>query len=254
MSSLSILLLLIAVFFVTSVIGVVTGSNSLIAVPVMFQVGIDEKVAIATNMFALTFMAIGGSIPFLREGKIDLSRTQPLIILTILGSALGAILVGKISERTVRLIVTAGMLAVVVFTIFAQNSSRQKSKDEKSSRLLLGLLSTFGLAIYGGLFSGGYVTILTAVFVSFFGMSYAESVGTTKLVNLFSSLVATAVFIWQGLVDYRLGLILGLTMFVGAFAGASLAVQINEKRLRQIFLTAVFLLSLKMLYDLTYQF
>lgn len=66
-------------------------------------------------------------------------------------------------------------------------------------------------------------------------MSYAESVGTTKLVNLFSSLVATAVFIWQGLVDYRLGLILGLTMFVGAFAGASLAVQINEKRLRQIF-------------------
>lgn len=253
MSSIQILLLLVAVFFITSFIGVVTGSNSLIAVPVMFQVGIDEKVAIATNMFALTFMAIGGSIPFLREGKIDFSRIRLLVLLTIIGSALGALLVGRISERTVRLIVTVGMLAVVVFTILAGNGAGQNHRNQKSPRPLLGLFATFGLAIYGGLFSGGYVTILTAVFVSLLGMSYAESVGTTKVVNVFSSLVATAVFMWQGLVDYRLGLILGLTMFAGAFAGASLAVKINEKRLRQIFLLAVLLLSVKMLYDLFYQ-
>lgn len=251
MSSIQLLLLLVAVFFITSVIGVVTGSNSLIAVPVMFQVGIDEKVAIATNMFALTFMAIGGSIPFLRKGKIDFSRIRLLIFLTIIGSALGALLVGRISERTVRIIVTVGMLAVVIFTIAARNGAEQNR--QKSPRPLLGLFATFGLAIYGGLFSGGYVTILTAVFVSLLGMSYAESVGTTKVVNVFSSLVATAIFMWQGLVDYRLGLILGLTMFAGAFAGASLAVKINERRLRQIFLGAVLLLSVKMLYDLFYQ-
>lgn len=32
---------MILVFFLTSIVGVVTGSNSLIAVPVMFQFGID---------------------------------------------------------------------------------------------------------------------------------------------------------------------------------------------------------------------
>ena len=51
------LAILIAVFFITSVVGVVTGSNSLIAVPVMFQLGVDPPVAIATNMFALVFMS-----------------------------------------------------------------------------------------------------------------------------------------------------------------------------------------------------
>ena len=47
------LILLILLFFLTSAVGVVTGSNSLITVPVMFQFGIEPKVAVATNMFGL---------------------------------------------------------------------------------------------------------------------------------------------------------------------------------------------------------
>ena len=65
------LILLIILFFLTSVIGVVTGSNSLITVPVMFQFGIDPKIAVATNMFGLTFMNIGATIPFLKKDIIE---------------------------------------------------------------------------------------------------------------------------------------------------------------------------------------
>ena len=71
----------------------VTGSNSLITVPVMFQFGIDEKVTVATNMFGLTFMSIGGAIPFIRQGKIEYRKLSSLIVLTIISSALGAVLV-----------------------------------------------------------------------------------------------------------------------------------------------------------------
>jgi uncharacterized protein len=60
------LLFLIVVFFLTSGVSVVTGSTSLITVPAMFAVGIDPRTAVATNMFALTFLSAGGSLPFLR--------------------------------------------------------------------------------------------------------------------------------------------------------------------------------------------
>jgi uncharacterized membrane protein YfcA len=49
------LLVLVAIFFLTSVITVVTGSTSLITVPVMIALGIEAHVAVATNM-ALTFL------------------------------------------------------------------------------------------------------------------------------------------------------------------------------------------------------
>ena len=112
------LIILVLLFLVTSVFGVVTGSNSLITVPVMFQFGIDEKRAIATNMFGLTFMAIGGTIPFLRQGKIDAKKLSPLIVVTIVGSALGALLVGYITNQSIKVIVSVAMIVVVVFTLF----------------------------------------------------------------------------------------------------------------------------------------
>ena len=72
----------------------------------------------------------------------------------------------------------------------------------------------------------------------------------TKLINVFSSLIATLVFMWQGLVDYRLGLILGVTMFAGAYVGAHFASKLDEVWLRRIFLVTVALLAIKTLYDL----
>ena len=241
--SISELIVLVVIFLLTSIVGVVTGSNSLIAVPAMFQVGIDEKVAIATNMFGLVFMAIGGTIPFLRQGKIEVGKLTPLIVLTLVGSALGALLVGYITNQSIKLIVSIAMFVVVIFTLV-------RSQPRGGRKIIwIGYLASFLLAIYGGLYSGGYVTILTATFVAFLGMDYAEAIGSTKLVNVFSSGIATLVFMWQGLVDYTLGIILAVTMFAGAYIGAHYAAKMNEVWLKRIFLGTVVILAAKTLYD-----
>src|SRR5688500_15610158 len=121
------LAILVVLFFVSSVVGVVTGSNSLITVPVMFQFGIDEKVAVATNMFGLTFMAIGGTIPFVRTRQIEYRMLAPLVILTLIGSAIGAALVGLISNNGIKLIVSIAMIAIVLFTIIRGDKSGSKT-------------------------------------------------------------------------------------------------------------------------------
>jgi uncharacterized protein len=65
--------------------------------------------------------------------------------------------------------------------------------------------------------------------------------------NAFSSAIATGVFMWHGLIDYRLGIILGATMFVGAVVGARFAIRLGNLWVRRIFLTAVWVLGLKAL-------
>jgi uncharacterized protein len=247
----TLLFILILLFFVTSVVGVVTGSNSLITVPVMFQFGIDAKVAVATNMFGLTFMSIGGALPFIRKGLIDYRKISPLIILTVISSTLGALLVGLIADQNLKLIVSLAMIAMVAFTFLKRGSEPVSDNLVSRGALILTCILTFVLGVYGGLYSGGYITVLTAVYVSFFGMSFVEAVGSTKLINIFSSLVATIVFMWQGLVDYKLGLILALTMFIGAYAGAHYASNMNERWLKRIFGATVLLLAVKSLYDIS---
>ncbi|MEO8647649.1 MAG: sulfite exporter TauE/SafE family protein, partial [Acidobacteriota bacterium] len=189
----AVILLLLILFFFTSAIGVVTGSNSLITVPVMFQFGIDEKVAVATNMFGLTFMAVGGAIPFVRQNKIEIGRIMPMIVLTIVSSAIGAALVGLITDQGIKLMVSIAMIAIAAFTLFRPDAGI-KTQPAVGGRLALSYSIVFLLGIYGGLYSGGYVTILTSVLVVFFGMTFSESVAATKVINVFSSLIASIVF------------------------------------------------------------
>lgn len=248
---LSHLILLILLFFATSVVGVVTGSNSLITVPVMFQLGIDEKMAVATNMFGLTFMAIGGTIPFVRQGRIEFRKLTPLIVLTMAGSAVGAMLVGLITNQSIKLIVTISMIAMIIFSLARPRPADTTDRPSSVRRpvLVVTYLLAFLLAIYGGLYSGGYVTILTAVLVTFAAMNFGESVAATKFINVFSSGIATLIFMWQGLVHYQLGIFLAISMFAGAFIGAHYATEMNEIWLRRIFLATVLILAIKTVAD-----
>jgi len=102
----------------------------------------------------------------------------------------------------------------------------------------------------GGFFSGGYVTMLTAAFVVFLGMTFLQAVATTKVINVFSSGVATLVFLWRGVVDLKLGVILGITMFLGALLGSRIALFLSAIWLRRIFIAAVLCLAVKLLLPL----
>jgi uncharacterized protein len=242
------LVFLIAIFFFTSVISVVTGSTSLITVPAMISLGMEPHIAIATNMLALTFMSVGGSLPFIRNGAIRRSNLPVSIFLTVVGSGLGALLLFTVPVRALRLTIAVAMIAVTVFTI-ANRDMGLPTREVPVTRwaVLTGYLMTFLLAVYGGFFSGGYVTMLTASFVVLFGMSFLQSVATTKVVNVFSSAVATTVFLSRGVVNWKLGVILGIAMFCGAMLGGRIALQLSSTWLRRIFIVAVLGLAIKML-------
>lgn len=241
--------ILVVLFFVTAAIGVVTGSNSLVTVPVMLQFGIDPKVAVATNMFGLTFMSIGAVLPFLKGDFIDKKRMPALSVLTLIGSTGGALLVGVISTSLMPIIIAASMVFVIVFMVVNRSGGVESRPRTGVGWAVLSYGIVFVLAIYGGLYSGGYVTMLTATFVAFFGMRFTEAVANTKLVNVFSSLIATLVFMRQGLVDYRLGTVLGVTMFIAAYIGAKTVTRLSDVVLKRLFLLVVIALAIKTLVD-----
>lgn len=243
------LIILVLLFFVTSAIGVVTGGNSLITVPAMFQFGIDPKIAVATNMFGLTFMNIGATLPFARQNVIEYKKISPLVILTLIGSAFGALLVGLITSHSLKIIVSTAMIAVAIFTLLKRDAGIAKSAKISRTATIVTFALTLLLGIYGGLYSGGYTTILTTLYVAFYGMTFTEAVASTKFINVFSSLIASVIFALQNLIDYKLGIILAVTMFVAAYVGAITVTRINDVWLKRIFLFTVLLLAIKTILD-----
>jgi uncharacterized protein len=241
------LLALIAVFFLTSGISVVTGSTSLVTVPVMIAFGIEPHRAIATNMLALTFMSAGGSLPFAGKRILSRSHLPGTIALTVVGSALGALLMIAVPVKALQIVVGIAMLGVAVFSLFHKPAGAKETDVRRGFGMnTFGYITTFLLAIYGGFFSGGYVTLLTVAFVILFGMTFLQAVATTKVVNIFSSGIATIVFLRRGMVDIKLGVILGIVMFMGALLGGRIVLRLSSIWLRRIFVATVLLLAIRM--------
>ncbi len=231
---------LTAIYFVTSLMTVVTGSTTLITVPVMLQFGIEPRAAVATNMLALALLSFGGVLPFRKTGVIDRQRVPLLLTFTIIGSAVGAMLLFAVPSAWMSLIIPLAMLTVLALLI--QQPGRPGPVHNKTGHTVMALLS-----FYGGFLSGGYATLITASGVFFFRYPFLRAIAMSRILNTASSLIAVLIFAWHGAIDWKLGGLLSVAGFAGGWLGSHSAQRLPAVWLRRLFVTAVAILAIKAL-------
>jgi uncharacterized membrane protein YfcA len=244
-----------AVACVTSVLSVSVGGTSLITVPLLLSFQFPVRPAIATNKFALLFLSISGAIGFGRRVKIPGGRWNALFIpLTVAGSLLGARLVLTVNETVLTIVIVLFVL-LMTFALLLKPDLGITSRAHTVSAMRRGVatLLVFLLAIYGGFFSGGYVTVLTSVFILLLGFDFLQAATLTKMLNVFSSITAAATFFAHQQIDFTVGIPLGLSMALGAAFGTKLALEKGNRWVRALFLAAVLCLSAKILLDLVFR-
>ena len=249
MSLINIILICI-LSFVVSIFSVSVGGTSLITVPLLVSLGMVSRNAVATNMFALIFLSLSGAVGFRREIRKDQYKIfVPLCVLTVIGSLIGANLVLAIEPDVLKKII-AIMICVLSGSFFLKKSLGIQEAEEKipKARFAVGTLTIFILGVYGGFFSGGYVTLLSYVLVLIFGLSFLQVAFITKIFNVFSSLMACAFFYYHGLIDFSVGIPLAFSMSLGAFLGSKLAIRKGNIWVRNLFLIAVVLFAVKLLF------
>lgn len=235
--------ILTILMLVTGAIGAITGGNSLINVPLMIMVGMSPRQAVATNMFAVTFMTISATARFARARILKWELLVPLGVITAITSALGAWIAVKLSETLVKLVVGISMGALVVFIAVNRKS---EPPPPSSARRTTGYVVSTLLGIYGGFFSGGYTTLMTVLCTVCFSLTMMESVAVTKPVNLVSCVAASIVFFAGGIVDLRIGLPLAAANLVGGWLGAHAALKGGDRFVRLLFLLTVGALAVKL--------
>jgi uncharacterized membrane protein YfcA len=235
--------ILSVLILITGAIGAITGGNSLINVPLMILIGMTPRQAVATNMFAVTFMTISATARFARAGMLRWPLILPLGIITIVTSALGAVIAVKLPETVVKTVVGVSMAALVLFIALNRKST---PVEPTARRRMVGYIVSTLLGIYGGFFSGGYTTLMTVLCVVCFGLTMMESIAVTKPVNLLSCVAASVVFFAGGLIDLRIGVPLAVANLIGGWLGAHAAVKGGDRFVRLLFLLTVAALAIKL--------
>jgi uncharacterized membrane protein YfcA len=238
------------VSFIVSIFSVSVGGTSLITVPLLISLGMISKNAVATNMFALVFLSMSGAVGFRKEIRSAPYKTLAVFsVLTIGGSLLGASFILAIDKDVLRKVIAIMICIIAGTCLVKEEFGVQERKEEISAiKFVTGAFLTFILGIYGGFFSGGYITLLTYVLILTLGLNFLQVAFITKIFNVFSSSVACAFFYIHGLIDFSVGIPLAFSMLVGAFLGTKLAIAKGNVWIGNLFLIAVLLLATKLLF------
>lgn len=236
--------------FFTSIFSVSVGGTSLITVPALISLGLLPKASVATNMFALIFLSLCGASGLKKASKVPPFNTFSFFsLLTVGGSILGANIVLVIDQDVLRMVIVAMICVMACIILFNKNVGMRPMQERLSGKkLAAGSLLIFLLGVYGGFFSGGYVTLLSVVLLLLFGWDFLSVAFATKVLNVFSSSVACVFFYTHGLIDFSVGIPLACSMSLGALLGAKLAIKKGNFWVRNVFLCAVALLALKLLF------
>lgn len=226
----------IVIFILGVIVGFIntlSGSGSLITLPVLMYLGLPPQVANGTNRIAILLQTITALLTFSKQKILDIKNTFRLSIPVILGAIPGAILAAILPEKT--FINSLGFLFLfmaIVMLIQPKHFAKEfESKHQIKIPPLLYLLF-FIIGVYGGYIQAGVGIFF--IFALVLGLHY--DLIRANAIKLFLTFVFSPFVIyvfWQyGQIDLKVGIVLSAGNVIGAFLAAKLAIKIGVKLIR----------------------
>lgn len=233
----------IAAGFAAGFINTLAGSGSLITLPLLIFLGLPANIANGTNRVAILLQNVVGVGSFRSQKVLDVRGGLMLALPAVVGAVIGAQIAVNLDEFIIRR--TVGILMVIMFFVVLIKPRRWlegKTGDEKGFSLMLKILAFFLIGVYGGFIQAGVGIFLLAALVLGAGYDLVRANAVKLLIVLCFTIFALIIFMLNGQVEWKTGVVLALGNMAGAWIASRMAVKRGAKFVRW-FLLAVLLVS-----------
>lgn len=227
----------------------VSGGLALFALSGLLATGLSPLLALGTFRVGAAGFTLGGLYKYKKANKIVWKLVPYMTVAGLLGAYIGANLIISLDESVLERIIGFAILLFIPFSIFRPKLG-VVSKVVSTKSVLLGHVFYFFASIWGGAVAVGTGIVSVYPMMHFYGLTLLQVKGTNRLPTLAKVLVILFVFNSYGLIDWEIGLIFALGMFIGGSAGAHYAIKLGDSNLRWILLAFVAILSLKLILGL----
>ncbi len=234
------------------ILNTLAGNGSAITLTILIEVlHLPADIANGTNRVGILAQSITGTAAFYKNGKLNLKHSRPIVVPTIIGALIGILVAISVSSEQFRAVFRF-LLLFMLFVILV-NPKRWLRKTDTSRPVNYWLTIPFFLLLgfYGGFIQMGMGVFFLAAMV--LGARY--SLTDANVVKVFVvgayTILAVAIFHWQNLIDWRIGLILAVGQAIGAWIAATFASRYKHADFwAYILLVGVILWALARLFEL----
>ncbi len=217
---------------VAGVMNTFAGFGSVITLSILMELmGLPANVANGTNRLTIIFAGITSTYTFYKNGKLKITKGRLYIICTFIGALIGVALALMVSNEQFKII----FKFLIVFLLFVlllnpKRMLREQTEDfDLPSYILIPVFLCLG--IYGGFIQMGMGVFFIVSIVVLGRFNMVEGNALKAFIVLVYTLVALAIFWFNGLVDWRAGLSIALGQGVGAYLAARFASENKQANL-----------------------
>ncbi|MEK9751435.1 MAG: sulfite exporter TauE/SafE family protein [Flavobacteriaceae bacterium] len=240
-------LLITVVGFIAGFVNTLAGGGSIITLPAMILVGLDPTVANATNRLGIMLSALSAASGFKSKKVSVMPFSLYLGLAATIGAVIGAMIAVEFDKRLFNKVLAIIMIIIVVLMILQPRIQRAISVERLSGKPLWFTLMIFLLlGVYGGFINAGMGLLMILWLNLFNGLDLIRTNATKVLVTAIYTSAALAVFIWNDLIDWLIGLLLAFGNMVGGWIAARLSVKKGEGFIRAALLVMVILMAVKL--------
>lgn len=240
--TLTVLLLLALAALSAGYVDAVVGGGGLIQLPALL-LGLPSAAPVAilaTNKLASICGTTVSSVTYYRRVRPDPRTFGPLMIFAFAGSALGAVAASHVPRSAFDPIVLVVLVVVGTYVVLKPSLGGATALRFTGRRHLgVAMLTGFVIGVYDGALGPGTGSFLVFTLVGLLGYSFLEASAKARLANWATNAAALCVFVPQGVVLWRVALVMGGANLVGGYLGARTAVARGAGFVRVFFIVVV---------------
>jgi len=240
--TLSVLALLGLAALTAGFVDAVVGGGGLIQLPALL-LGLPAASPVevlATNKLASICGTTVSSATYYRRIKPDPRTFLPLMLLAFVGSAAGAGVAFLIPKDAFDPIVLVALVVVGAYVVLRPDIGGETELRFAGHRhTAVAMLTGLGVGFYDGALGPGTGSFFVFTLVGLLGYSFLEASAKARLANWATNLAALCVFVPQGAVLWKVGLLMGACNLAGGYLGARTAVARGAGFVRAFFIVVV---------------
>ena len=208
--------------FLGSFVGLLSGffgiGGGTILVPLLLMLGYETKVAIGISVVTMVFGSVYGSYLNSKKGTLD------VVMISFIGAGgfIGAMFSGFITSNVSNEILELFFLAFVLFALLRLFLKIKKYKKQiELNKVILFLIGVILGAVSLAVGVGGGL-LLVPILAGFLHVPLKNAVSAGLFFVVFSSISGLLSHAMMGDIDYKSGIVIGLSSLIGVYIGIHL--------------------------------
>lgn len=211
--------------FLAGVINTLAGNGSVITLSILTEVmGLPGTIANATNRVGILLQGFASSAGFIKNKKYAaVKHTKLYVAVATLGAIIGVYVAMSISNDQFKAVFRYLLLVMLLIVLVNPKRWLIKNSEAAVQNLYIAIPAFLLLGFYGGFIQMGMGVFFLAISVLVMKINIIDANALKTFIIALYSIVVVFIFHWNGMIDWKLGLIIAAGQAAGGYLTADIS-------------------------------